>query len=179
MSNSSTNTQDLDPKLRTIRRADLIVSTLMIIVGLWFAGDSFLMSWKTIKAGHATVATSPGLFPFIVSTLIVLTSISVLVNAIRSGVSLAFLKPQAIKKWSSKLENWTPLIVMAYFIIYVFILVGQIPFLYATLAFGISMMVTFKATKLHWIILINVLYASFVIYCFTNFAYTKFPMGAF
>ena len=67
---------------------------------------------------------------------------------------------------------------MAYFIIYVFVLVGRIPFLYATLAFGISMMLTIKATKLHWIILINVLYASFVIYCFTNFAYTKFPMGA-
>ena len=168
-----------DEKTRTIRRADLVISTILILGGVWLAYDSFMMSWQTIKAGHATISTSPGLFPLIISILIVLTSASVLRNAIRSGASLRFLTPAAIKRWAADFGNWTPLIVMAYFLIYVFGLVGRIPFFYATLAFGVSMMTTFKATRLVWIVLINVLYAAFVIYCFTNFAYTKFPLGAF
>ena len=171
--------EEQDKKIRTIRRSDLIVSTIMIIGGLWFAYDSVIMSYKTIKAGHATIATSPGLFPLIISVLIVLTSISVLVNAIRSGASLTFLTPSFIKNWAASFENWTPLIVMAYFVTYVFILIGNIPFIFATLAFGIAMMATFRATKLIWIVIINVLYATFVIYCFSNFAYTKFPMSLF
>lgn len=171
--------EEQDKKVKTIRRSDLIVSTIMIIGGLWFAYDSFLMSYKTISAGHATVATSPGLFPFIISVLITLTSVSVLVHAIRSGASLSFLTPQFIKNWASNSENWTPLIVMVYFVTYVFILIGNIPFIFATLAFGIAMMATFRATKLIWIAVINVLYATFVIYCFSNFAYTKFPMSLF
>ena len=76
-------------------------------------------------------------------------------------------------------ENWTPLIVMSYFAAYVFNLIGRIPFIFATLAFGIAMMATFRAAKLVWIVVINVLYAVFVIYCFSNFAYTKFPMSLF
>ncbi len=171
--------EEQDRKIRTIRRADLIVSTILIIGGLWFAYDSFMMSYKTIKDGHATIATSPGLFPFIISLLIVLTSCSVLVNAIRSGASLAFLTPRFLKSWMASFENWTPLIVMGYFVMYVFILIGRIPFIFATLAFGIAMMATFRATKLIWIVVINVLYAVFVIYCFSNFAYTKFPMSLF
>ncbi len=117
--------------------------------------------------------------PFIISTLIVITSISVLVNAIRSGARPTFFKPEVIRQWAGSFDNWTPLVVMSYFLIYVFGLIGRVPFVIATIAFGITMMVTFRATKLIWIFLINISYATFVIYCFTNFAYTKFPMNLF
>ena len=68
---------------------------------------------------------------------------------------------------------------MAFFATYVFVLIGRVPFIAATLAFGIGMMAVFKSTKWYWIVVINVAYATFVIYAFTNFAYTKFPMSVF
>jgi len=171
--------EELDNKVLTIRRSDLIVSTIMILGGLWFAYDSFKMSYLTIKAGHATIATSPGLFPFIISVLIILCSISVLLNAIRSGASLTFLTPSFLKRWAANFENWIPLVVMCYFVVFVFILIGRIPFIFATLSFGMAMMLTFRATRVIWIVVINVVYSTFVIYCFSNFAYTKFPMSLF
>lgn len=171
--------EEQDKKVLIIRRSDLIVSTIMVIGGLWFAYDSFMMSYQTIKAGHATIATSPGLFPFIISVLIILSSISVLLNAIRSGASLSFLTPSFLRSWVASFENWISLIVMFYFVVYVFILIGRIPFIFATLTFGIAMMLTFRATRIIWIVIINVVYSTFVIYCFSNFAYTKFPMSLF
>lgn len=166
-------------KTRMIRRADLIVSPLMIAGGLWFAYDSIRITIETISAGHATLVTSPGLMPLIISSLIVLTSTWLFFNAIRSGARLDFLRPAVVRAWASRWENWTPLIVMAFFATYVFVLIGRIPFIFATLVFGIGMMATFKAAKWYWIIVINVAYATFVIYAFTNFAYTKFPMTLF
>ena len=179
MEKTKQSTAAQDDKVRTIRQADLVVSPLMIIGGLWFAYDSIMISIETIRSGHATISTSPGLMPLIISTLIVITSISVLINAIRSGAQPTFLRSEVIRKWAGSFENWTPLVVMAYFLIYVFGLIGRVPFVFATIAFGITMMVTFRATKLIWIFLINICYATFVIYCFTNFAYTKFPMNLF
>ncbi len=170
--------EDLE-RTRTIRRADLVVSPLMIAGGLWFAYDSIQISIETISAGHATIVTSPGLLPLIISLLIVVTSIWLFINAIRSGARPDFLKPAVIRNWASKRDSWTPLIVMAFFATYVFGLIGRVPFIAATLVFGIGMMAVFKATKWYWIIVINVAYATFVIYAFTNFAYTKFPMSVF
>ena len=168
-----------DEKVGTIRKADLAVSPLMIIGGLWFAYDSLRIIIETVRSGHATISTSPGLMPLIISVLIVITSISVLLHAIRSGARPTFLKPAVIREWVSSFENWTPLVVMLYFLIYVFGLIGRVPFVVATISFGVVMMITFRATKLIWILLINVCYTVFVIYCFTNFAYTKFPMNLF
>jgi divalent metal cation (Fe/Co/Zn/Cd) transporter len=179
MESSPQETATQDNKVRSIRQADLVVSTLMIIGGLWFAYDSLMIIIETVNSGHATISTSPGLLPFIISMLIVITSISVLRNAIRSGARPTFLRLKVIREWAGSFDNWTPLVVMAYFVIYVFGLIGRVPFVFATIAFGITMMVTFKATKLIWILLINICYVTFVIYCFTNFAYTKFPMNLF
>ena len=171
--------EDSTPRTRNIRRADLVVSPIMIVGGLWFAYDSIRISIETISAGHATIETSPGLFPLIISTLIVVTSIWVFVHALRSGARYDFLRPVAVKAWASNRENWTPLIVMAFFVLYVFVLIGRIPFEFATAAFGVAMMATFKATKWRWIIVINAAYAAFVIYAFSNFAYTQFPLTFF
>ncbi len=48
-----------DDKVRIIRQADLVVSPLMIIGGLWFAYDSLMITIETIGSGHATISTSP------------------------------------------------------------------------------------------------------------------------
>jgi len=166
-----------DQKTRHIRCGDLIISPLMIVGGIWFAYDSYLMSHAAIAAGNATIPTAPGLMPFVVSTLVVLCSIFVFVNALRSGADLSFLRWQRLTPVLTDRGNLTAPIVMGLFATYVFVLIGTVPFLVATVAFGVTMMAIFKATKWRWIVVINAIYAVFVIYCFTNFAYTKFPFS--
>lgn len=170
---------DLDDKTRRLRRGDLIISPLMILGGVWLAIDSFLMSRETILSGESTVATSPGLLPIIISSLIVICSVSVLLNAIRSGADLSFLKPSALGPIASKFENWTSLIVMAMFAIYIFVLIGRIPFIAATILFGVSMMLVFKAAKPIWVFVIVGVYSLVVIYSFSELAATQFPLGIF
>lgn len=169
----------LDEKTKRIRRGDLIISPVMIVGGLWFAYDSFMMSYGTIQSGEATIPTSPGLLPFLISLLIVACSVAVLRNAIRSGADLSFLAPEVIKRVASKFENWTALLVMAMFAVYVFVLIGRIPFIAATILFGVAMMGVFKAAKPIWIAVITVTYATIVVYCFSTFAATQFPMSVF
>lgn len=168
---------EMDQKTRHIRCGDLIISPLMIVGGIWFAYDSYLMSHSAIATGNASIPTAPGLMPFVVSVLIVLCSAFVFVNALRSGADLSFLQWRRLKPVLTTRENLTAPIVMGLFATYVFVLIGNLPFLVATVVFSIAMMGVFKATKWRWIVLINAVYAVFVIYCFTNFAYTKFPFS--
>lgn len=168
---------EMDKKTHGIRCGDLVISPLMVVGGLWFAYDSYRMSHAAIVAGKATIETAPGLMPFVVSTLIVLCSVYVFVNALRSGADLGFLQWARLKPALTNREKLTAPIVMGLFAAYVFLLIGNLPFLVATVIFGIAMMGIFKATQWRWIIVINVVYAAVVVYCFTEFAFTKFPFS--
>lgn len=168
---------EMDPKIRRIRCGDLVISPLMIAGGLWFAYDSYQMSHAAIAAGKASIPTAPGLMPFVVSVLIIICSIYVLVNALISGADLSALRWQRLKPVLADRENLTAPIVMGMFAAYVFVLIGNLPFVVATAVFGITMMAVFKATRWRWIVVINVAYAFFVVYCFTEFAFTKFPFS--
>lgn len=165
------------PEERThrIRRGDLIISPLMIAGSCWFAYDSYEMSRIAIETGNATIPTSPGLMPFLISVLIAICSVRVFVIALRSGADLSFLRLESLRPHFAQREHWTAPIVMGLFATYVFVLIGHIPFLAATIAYGIAMMVFFKATRWIWILTINVVYAVFVVFCFSEFAFTNFP----
>lgn len=169
----------LDEKTKKIRDADIIISTIFIVGSGWSAYESLRMSHEMYSRGLATLYTVPGLSPFIVSICILVCSVVVLVNAIRVGGDLKFLFPAALKKTFSSLQAFTPTIIMGMLCTYVFILVQRIPFTIATFVFITLLMTIFKATKVHWIIVIGVLYSVAIVYFFTTVVGTQFPIYLF
>ena len=173
------NKPDLDSQTKKIRDADLLISALLIAGSLWTAYESFRMSHEVYSKGFATLYTVPGLFPFIVSVAILGCSIYVFLNALRVGGDLKFLLPAAVKESFTSLEAFTPTIVFAALVIYVFILAERVSFDIATFIFAASLMAVFKATKFIWIIIISAIYAVVIVYFFGEVVGTSFPVSIF
>jgi len=114
----------------------------------------------------------------IISTIFVVGSGWTAFESLRIG-DLKFLFPTALKKTFSGLQAFTPTIIMGMLCTYVFILVERIPFTIATFVFVTLLMTIFKATRIHWIIVIGALYSVAIVYFFTTVVGTQFPISLF
>ena len=166
-------------EVKKTRQADLFISPLLIALSLWFGYDSFRHSKKAIEAGQATISTSPGLFPFVTCVVIGLCSIYVLVHALRTRPSLAFLSWSSLKRHYSAFDPWITIIVFAMFAIYVFVFLNRLPFELATVIYILAMMLTFKAARIWVAVPVAIFYTLGVAYVFTEWAATMLPKSIF
>ena len=81
---------------KELRRADFVTSILMIIFGLWVLYEALHMPMKDTFGGVQNVwYVSPALFPLIISTFIIVFSLTLLLNSIRTGGARYFFDTAA------------------------------------------------------------------------------------
>ena len=72
--------------MQTRRKADVVVSALMILFGLLIIYRASQMPWSNTRTGAAAQwFLSPGLFPTVLGALLILFSLRVFVTALREG----------------------------------------------------------------------------------------------
>lgn len=68
------------------RQADVVVSTLMILFGLFVIYRASLMPWESQRTGGSVQwYLSPGLFPVVIGLLLIAFNLRVLTTALREG----------------------------------------------------------------------------------------------
>lgn len=172
--------ENQEPKKISYRDADILLSCVLIGIFGYTAWDSYRMSAERIGKKMATLYTAPGLIPFIVSTLIIICSGAVIVHAYRSGGRLrlaAFLEGAKGALRSEK--GRSTIIVFLFLFAYIFILIGNVPFVYATLIYVLLSLFTFRAGRPVTLTIIGVLYSVGVVMFFARIVGTGFPVGLF
>ncbi len=169
----------IDPAERKIRDADIAISTIMILGAGWTAWESIRMSVETYRKGNATIFTVPGLFPFIVSLAIIVSSTIVLAHAFRRGGSLDFLKRENLERIVRTPQSWVFPAVLGILAIYVWILIPHLPFTIATILVVIGFMLLFRPAKIRRSLLIGAVYSVIVVWFFATVVGTRFPFTWF
>ena len=71
---------------KSLRRADIVASSVMIAIGLAAIYAASRMPWSsTLTGGDAQWYLSPGLFPTVIGALLVIFSARILLIAIKEG----------------------------------------------------------------------------------------------
>jgi hypothetical protein len=166
------------PELKN-SQADLIIGILLIIVNIWVAYESVHMSIVIYQKTGGTIYTVPGLFPFIVSVILIICALRVITRAVASGATLKSFSIEQFKNTLKDRDSYTMIIVIAWMAIFVLILIRIMPFEIATAGFILFLLLMFRATSLWKAILISIVYASAVVFFFARVVGTRFPMSFF
>jgi len=169
-----------DKKKLSIRDGDIILGIIFLLFFSWTALESIRMSRERIDKGMATVYTAPGLMPLIISVMILVCAIYVVVYAFMHGGRLRFREYFSIFKNSlSEEKTRATLLEFFLFFVFIFLLVGHIPFIPATIIYVLICLFVFKAGKPVPMILIGVAYSIGIVYFFSVVVGTVFPVGLF
>lgn len=123
---------------KSLRRADIPVSTGMILLGAGVIFAASRMPWRsTLTGGDAQWFLSPGLFPTVVGVLLIVFSLRVLLTAIKEGGTEG-LVPSTIA-WLRGVGGNHRLhraaLITALMAVYIFLGIGRLPFLVASSLF--------------------------------------------
>lgn len=133
---------------------DLVVGIALILFGIITAVVSLKM--KIFK----TFLDAPGLFPLMLGCLFVVLGLMLLVPSLRDGAvgeAKKSLGKQAILEFARDDKTIRTLILIAFMVIYIFVLIGRIPFTLASWLYLMATMLYLKSTKIWKIILISTL----------------------
>jgi hypothetical protein len=164
----------------SIRDIDIILGIVFFIVFGWTAWQSILMSKERIEKEMATLYTAPGLMPFIISILILICTAYVLIYSFKHGGRIRTTEyPLILKNCVSQKKGRSTLWVFFLVFVYVFFLIGNLPFIPATLIYVLFSLFLFKAGKPFILLIIGTLFSVGVVYFFAQIVGTAFPAGLF
>lgn len=167
-------------KKLSVHDIDMILGIVLFIFFGWTAWKSVLMSKERIDKGLATIYTAPGLMPFIISILLLLCLAYIVVYSFKAGGRIRIKEyPQILKNSLSRETTRSALLVFFLLFVYIFILIGRIPFIPATLIYVFAFLFLFKAGKPIVLILVGLFFSVAVVYFFYLAVNTIFPAGLF
>jgi hypothetical protein len=123
---------------KSLRRADVVASTVMIGVGVAIVYSGSQMPWSsTLTGGAPQWYLSPGLFPTVVGALLIIFSLRILVTAIKEGGTQGLWT--STRNWFRTLPRNRPIhraiIITLLMSAYIFLGLGRINFLLASSIF--------------------------------------------
>jgi len=169
-----------DRKKLSIRDIDMILGIILIIIFGWTAIESIRMSKERMDKGMATLYTAPGLMPFIISILIIACIAYVIYYSYKKGGRLRIKEyPRLLK--NSLMQEKARSVLLIFFLLfaYIYILIGRIPFIPATIIYVLAFLFVFKAGKPIVLILVGIAFSVGVVYFFYLTVSTVFPAGLF
>ncbi|WP_157961803.1 tripartite tricarboxylate transporter TctB family protein [Acuticoccus kandeliae] len=120
------------------RKADVVISTLMIVFGAFIIYRASLMPWSSTRTGgESQWFLSPGLFPATIGSLLILFSCRVLLTALREGGHRGILR--SLGAWVRNLpadrSTQRVAFMIVWLAIYIFGLIGNVNYLVASSLF--------------------------------------------
>lgn len=139
-----------------MRRADMVAGLIIIVVAAAFAAGSLAMPWDGSEWG---IYAAPGLVPLLLSVILILTG---LVLVLRSALANEYYeKQQAAMEEAASIEvsedlkekgnvsksvpEWKRIVLtVALVSVYIFLLLGRLPYMIATAIFVAVFILAFK-----------------------------------
>lgn len=163
-------------KKESLRKADVIFSIVLIILGVYIIKEALKMPVTGLPGTvEQEFYLAPGFFPVVVAVILIIMGLALLINGIRSGGKI--LKDDLIRfiKMFRSETAIKSIIITILIIIYTIVLLGRIPFFWATFIFLASSMFFLKATSWWRIILISGIGSLLITYCFGTLARIPLP----
>ncbi len=146
------------PQEKDVAAADVVFPAIVMILSVLAFYHAYGMRVPQ------TMLDAPGLFPMVMSSLIFLTAVVVFVNGIRN------------RGWQKLKRFWSQdgaikgnvmliraLVISALMLLYVYVLIPELPYFVASFVFLIALMLFLRSTKIIYIVVIAAV-ASYAIY---------------
>ena len=161
----------------SLRKADIVFGILLIIVSAFFLFQSLTMPIEGLKAkNRAEISyTAPGLVPAVVCTILIILGIILIIQTLREGTRLKKEDFSAVIRWCTSKQSRNMWAVIGIFFIYIFIMIGRLPYIASTFIFLAGFMFYFKAAKLWKILVISAAATAVIAYSFGEFMMIPLP----
>jgi len=116
-------------KKSTLRKADLVMSILLLIFAIFVFYQASLLMHRTLNLNNEDNALwyrSAGLMPMVVSALLGISAISLFVRAWREGARFDFFTSEKVKGFFGGRELRVALFVILWLAFYIFVLLGPV-----------------------------------------------------
>ena len=140
-----------------MRRADMVAGLIIIVVAAAFAAGSLAMPWDGSEWG---IYAAPGLVPLLLSVILILTGLVLVLRSALANVYYAKLQQAAMEEAASievsedlkekgnvskSVPEWKRIVLtVALVSVYIFLLLGRLPYMIATAIFVAVFILAFK-----------------------------------
>ena len=126
-----------------LAKLDLISSIAIFCFGLFVFASGVYMCFFTVTGAKAWYY-SPGFFPCFVGAILMLASLVMFVKKLRSGASFRKAGAEDEAADEKKRATYRLLLAIALFAVYVFVMIGRLPFLLSTFLYLAVTMIVFR-----------------------------------
>lgn len=163
-------------KKESLRKADVLFSIILIALGIYVLINSIKMPVTGLPGTvEQEFYIAPGFFPTIIAIVLMIMGLILLINGIRSGGMITKKDLENFIKFIKSQIFLKSIIMVTLIVIYTFLLIGRLPFFWATFIFLASSMLFLRATSWWKVIVISALSSLLITYCFGNLARIPLP----
>ncbi len=169
--------EDAGEDMGTLRRHDLIVSSILWVVSVLVLLDSLRMTFGITLPGveENVWLVAPGFLPMILSGGLVLMFSGLIWLSVRQGELKGHFSSSAILRAITDREMVIKLIQMSLLCLFVFVLLGRLHFGLAAALYLFAAMMVARAAKLWQIALISVMFSGAITYVFGSLMKIPLP----
>ena len=164
-------------KKENLRKSDIVFGIILIVAASYFLYLSLTMPTEGLRERFAAqfAYTNPAILPIIVCSILIILGIFLIIGALREGARIKKADFSAIISWCRSKESLRMWFIIGLFIIYVFVMIGRLPYVVSTFLFLIGFMFFFKASKPWKILLISAIATAAVALSFGEFMRLPLP----
>ncbi|MFA9398851.1 MAG: tripartite tricarboxylate transporter TctB family protein [Clostridiaceae bacterium] len=145
---------------KSLRQADLIMSTILFVFSIYVAIESIRLMLSTLDRGIGEWYSSPGLLPLIIGILLCVCSIDLFRTAWKFGARYSFINKSSLGNLVKSKVFINASIVIALIAIYIFLLLKFLPYWLATFIFLFCFISFFKGKNNKELIIAFIISAS-------------------
>ena len=172
----------VEEKTKSMRDKDVLFSIILMLGSCSLIVYSLIISSEAMKTVDAKFYTAPGFPVLVIGGCLFILSISLLVTALKQGGNLLWLAPKKLAGNIKSKSFWQTVAVFFYLYLYMCLFWERIPFLDIHVPFWLTtfvflnlMMITFRAARIHNILIISAIVTLLTVFCFSYLARVPLP----
>lgn len=167
---------------KSMRDKDVLFGIILILSSCSLIVYSLMISLEAMETMDVEFYIAPGFSVMVIGIALLVLSISLVITALRQGGGLSWLTPAKLIRIFKSKPFWQTLAVFFYLFLYMWAFWGKVPWLnvrvpfwFTTFIFLNLMMITFRATKIVYVLLISGLTSFLVYFAFGFLAHIPLP----
>ena len=162
---------------KSLRKSDIVFGILLVAVSSLFLYLSVTMPTEGLKARNRAelVYTAPGVVPSLICIVLIILGIFLIIGTLREGARLKKTDFSAVLHWCVSKESQRMWMIIGIFAVYIFVMIGRLPYMVSNFLFLTGFMVCFNAAKLWKILFISAFTTAIIVYSFGEFMGIPLP----
>ncbi|MCL2374172.1 MAG: tripartite tricarboxylate transporter TctB family protein [Treponema sp.] len=164
-------------KKENLRKSDIVFGVILVAASSFFLYRSRTMPTDVIRERNINVFafTDPALLPTVVCSILIVLGLLLILGALKEGARVNKADFFAIIAWCRSKQTQRMWVIIGILVVYIFILIGRLPYVAATFLFLVGLMFYFKASKWWKILVISALTTAAIALGFGEFMMIPLP----